>query len=319
MTIAPAKAPGETDEAALSLEEKALVDLGRALRAESYEFVTVTPETHRAVLERDPRRARDLRDVFGWNRPFAQATLPANVWGLARAARVLVELEPGIHSASVRFSTLGRHLFVHSAFPTTSADAVFFGPDTYRFCAFVERYLGPARCAVDIGCGTGAGGLVAAKHARKVVLCDINAAALRLARVNAVLARASVQVVESDVLSAVAGPFDLVIANPPYMIDAARRVYRDGGGTLGEGLSIRILRESLQRLEAGGRLLLYTGAPIVAGCDMLRAIALKLCNDAGASLRYEELDPDVFGEELTKPGYEHVERIAAVGMIVTLP
>jgi hypothetical protein len=39
MTAALPKSPSETDEAALSLEEKALVDLGRALRAEYNEFV----------------------------------------------------------------------------------------------------------------------------------------------------------------------------------------------------------------------------------------------------------------------------------------
>ncbi len=30
-----------------------------------------------------------------------------------------------------------------------------------------------------------------------------------------------------------------------------------------------------------------------------------------------ELDPDVFGEELLKPGYERVERIAVVALTVT--
>ena len=32
---------------------------------------------------------------------------------------------------------------------------------------------------------------------------------------------------------------------------------------------------------------------------------------------YRELDPDVFGEELDKPGYERVERIAVVALTVT--
>jgi hypothetical protein len=32
---------------------------------------------------------------------------------------------------------------------------------------------------------------------------------------------------------------------------------------------------------------------------------------------YHELDSDVFGEELEKPGYERVERIAAVALSVT--
>jgi hypothetical protein len=32
---------------------------------------------------------------------------------------------------------------------------------------------------------------------------------------------------------------------------------------------------------------------------------------------YRELDPDVFGEELATPGYESVDRIAAVVLTVT--
>jgi hypothetical protein len=33
----------------------------------------------------------------------------------------------------------------------------------------------------------------------------------------------------------------------------------------------------------------------------------------------QELDPDVFGEQLLEPGYEEVERIAAVGLTVRVP
>ncbi|MGH8462790.1 MAG: SAM-dependent methyltransferase, partial [Pseudomonas sp.] len=33
--------------------------------------------------------------------------------------------------------------------------------------------------------------------------------------------------------------------------------------------------------------------------------------------RYRELDPDVFGEQLSEPGYQQVERIAAVTLTVT--
>jgi hypothetical protein len=34
-------------------------------------------------------------------------------------------------------------------------------------------------------------------------------------------------------------------------------------------------------------------------------------------LRYRELDPDIFGEELEKQAYADVERIAAVAAIAT--
>ncbi len=295
-----------------------MVELGRALRARGYDFVTVTPETHARVLEREARPARDLRDVFGWSRPFAEDLLPDELLRLARAANV-IRRDAGLFRSEVRFSSLGPHLYVHSAFPTLALDSVFFGPDTYRFAAFVARSLGPCRCLVDVGCGAGAGGLSAAAFARRVVLADISPRALRLAAVNAALAGIEAELVESDVLAAVSGPVDAVIANPPYLRDSASRVYRDGGGRYGEGLSLRILRESLARLEPGGRIALYTGTAIVGGQDRFRELAQKLCRDAGASFDYTELDPDVFGGELAERAYAEVERIAAVGVVAVLP
>ena len=48
------------------LRARALVELGESLRDAGYVFVTVTPESHRAVLARSAgTRARTLRDVFG--------------------------------------------------------------------------------------------------------------------------------------------------------------------------------------------------------------------------------------------------------------
>jgi hypothetical protein len=296
----------------------ALVELGRELRRSGYEFVTVTPDTHRRVLERDPRPARDLRDIFGWSRPFAPAVLPQGLLRLARQADV-VRSDGELLRSHVRFSSLGPHLYAHSAFPTLAADAVFFGPDTYRFSAFVARSLRRCRCMVDVGCGSGAGGLGAASFAERLVLADISPLALRFAAVNAGLAGITAELVESDVLAAVSGPVNTVIANPPYLRDPAARLYRDGGGRYGEALSLRILRESLARVEPGGRIVLYTGTAIVEGRDGFRELAEALCRAAGASVDYAELDPDVFGDELARAAYAGVERLAAVGLVAVMP
>ena len=83
-------------------------------------------------------------------------------------------------------------------------------------------------------------------------MADINTRALRFAEVNAALAGASAVTRRSDVLAQVDGPIDTVLANPPYLIDDRARVYRDGGGRYGEGLSLRIVEESLARLQPGG-------------------------------------------------------------------
>jgi len=300
----------------------ALVELGKTLANEGYHFVTPTPETHRRVLAHKSE-ARDLRDVFGWSLPFARSLLPSATLALLRAADALVDTGTELR-ARVRFSSLSGSLYVHSAYPTEDRASVFFGPDTYRFCSFVARAAPAAHTVVDIGCGSGAGGLVAAQAsgARRLVLADINPSALAYASVNVELARAAgstsrALVVEnpiSDVLSGVTGALDLIVANPPYMRDPAARAYRDGGGTFGEALSVRIAREALSRLAPGGTLLLYTGVAIVAGQDVFRNAIDALLSDF--THHYEELDPDVFGEQLEQPGYERVERIAAVGLTV---
>lgn len=299
-------------------ELEALLSLGRALQRSDYAFVTVTPETHRLVnarAMRDGRRAQTLRDVFGWNRPFERVGLPGEMFALLEHADAL-EAVDDVWRSRVRFSTLGGKLFVHSAFPTLEQDAVFFGPDTYRFCTLLERWAPAARRVIDVGCGSGAGGLVVASRASEVVLADINTRALAYAEVNAALASQPATCVHSDVLAGVGGAFDLIVANPPYMRDSATRTYRDGGGDFGEALSVRIVREALSRLAAGGTLIMYTGAAVADGVDQFRAAVWPLVERPGLSVNYEELDPDVFGDELANAQYAHVERIAAVGLRV---
>jgi len=300
----------------------ALVALGKALAQEGYHFITPTPETHRRVVARR-ERARDLRDVFGWSLPFLPSLLPARLVELLCDADALVDEGSELRSR-VRFASLGVSLYVHSAYPTEARDAVFFGPDTYRFCSFLQRSVPAARTVVDIGCGSGAGGLVAANKsgATRLVLSDVNDEALAFSRVNVELSRVAgvtsrsivVETPHSDVLAGVDGELDLIVANPPYMRDAAARAYRDGGGAHGEALSVRIVRDSLARLTPSGVLLLYTGVAIVSGVDVFRASIDELLR--GCTFQYEELDPDVFGEQLDQPGYEHVERIAAIGLTV---
>lgn len=304
---------------------EALIALGRALREAGYAFVTVTPATHRRVDARakaaGKSNATSLRDVFGWSRPFEPDAIPAKVLDLARAAGVVVEEGSRLRS-TVRFSTLGDRIFVHSAYPTLAADAVFFGPDTYRYCDLVAAEMSHAsrraRRVVDVGCGSGAGGIVAAESADAVVLADINPAALRFSAVNAALAGLGdrVELVESDVLRSVGGAVDLVIANPPYMVDPGSRAYRDGGGSFGEALAVRIAREALARLDPGGRLVLYTGAAVVDGVDTFLRAVREVCVAARAEWHYRELDPDVFGEEIEQnDAYAAVERIAAVALV----
>lgn len=303
------------------IDSTTLVTLGRSLREQGYAFVTVTPETHRRVLSRTPpssAEAPSMTDVFGWNRAFSPDALPAPLRKLLHQGALLEAAGEGLARSRVRFSTLGPRMFAHSAFPTDAVDAVFFGPDTYRFCRAIEHAAKKPRVVVDVGCGSGAGGLVAGREAETIVLADVSDRALAFARINAEINGATrVELVRSDVLASVGRRPDLVVANPPYLLDAQRRTYRDGGGSHGEALAVRIVAESLDRLAPEGTLLLYTGAAIVNGEDTFLRAATPLLSGR-STFRYEEIDPDVFGEELSSPAYAAVDRIAAVLLEVTV-
>lgn len=299
--------------------DAALLEIGRALARAEYRHVTVTPATHQRVLRRDPGRAANLADIFGWSRPFREGDVPPRMMELMLDAGVARADGDGWRS-SVRVSSLDGQLYFHSAYPTSDANSVFFGPDTYRFLRALDAQ--PQRevaRAVDIGCGSGAAAISIARRwpGAEVLAVDINDEALRLTAVNAALAgAANVEARHSDLLSGVDGKFDLIVANPPYLLDPCERAYRHGGGELGAGLSLAIVDAALTRLAPGGRLLLYTGVAIVGGQDPFLARVAPMLDRAGAAWRYEEIDPDVFGEELDEAEYRRVDRIAAVWLQV---
>jgi SAM-dependent methyltransferase len=303
----------------------ALLNLGRLLRDRDYRFVTVTPATHRRVNRRAEHAwAHGTRDVLGWSRPYRDGVLPAEIDARLLEAGLRVEVgqdSDAGYQARIRASTIGRQLYFHSAWPTDDDDAVFFGPDTYRYVAALKRALAsellrrPVRRAVDIGCGAGPGAIELALccPAATVYGADINDDALTLTGINAELNGAAQLIpCRSNLLDGVDGHFDIVMSNPPYILDADELPYRHGGGEHGAGLSIQIVKAGLARLLPGGSLLLYTGVAIVEGEDRFLETIRPLLDEACDEWHYEELDPDIFGGQLECEGYEQVERIAAV-------
>jgi len=86
-----------------------------------------------------------------------------------------------------------------------------------RCLALLDGVEAPRVC--DVGTGTGAIAL-ALKQERpdaRIVATDVSADALALARENAEGNGLEVELVQSDLLENVQGPFDLVVSNPPYV------------------------------------------------------------------------------------------------------
>jgi methylase of polypeptide subunit release factors len=90
----------------------------------------------------------------------------------------------------------------------------------------------PVARALDVGTGNGIQALLLSRHADRVVATDVNERALAFAAFNLALnGAANVELRRGSFLEPVAGEtFDLVVANPPYVISPETSlVFRDSG------------------------------------------------------------------------------------------
>lgn len=305
--------------------DRALARLLMALHRCEYKFVTPTPSTHARVIKREDRsEAHSLTDVLGWSLPFRESLIDDEILGLLEEAQALERNHDGLWRSTIRVSSLHQHLFLHSAFPCDEQDAVFFGPDSYRFADAIiaeltDRPACNEPCVIDIGTGSGVGAIVAAGlcPGAPITMTDINPKAIRFAHINAAVAGVPVRSILGPDLSGVDFKADVILANPPYMIDPARRAYRDGGGAHGSATALAMTEMALDHLAPGGRFILYSGSAIVRGNDLLRDRLGRLGESRNCTLRYREIDPDVFGEELGNAYYADVDRIAVILAVFT--
>jgi len=282
----------EPDHETEDTAKLALVELLAHLRALDYKFVTPTPATHaRVVAHADRQVGQDLRDLFGWSVPVPRGNIAPALLAILDAAGVLCE-QDGLVRSLLRVSSLRGDLFLHSAYPTDDEDAVFFGPDSYRFARLIAHEVGSSLLGdgAHIGTGAGVGVIVAGKGfpSAKLTMTDINPAALRLASVNACAAEVTARAVVGATLDGVDCPVDLALANPPYIIDSADRDYRDGGAMHGGEVALDMARMAVERLAPGGRLILYTGSAIVGGADPLEEALTSVARAARCTMRYRE-------------------------------
>lgn len=112
----------------------------------------------------------------------------------------------------------------------------------------------PVGRALDIGTGCGVQALHLAGHAGRVTATDISERALRMAATTAALSGQAWDLRAGSLLEPVAGErFDLVVANPPFVVSsgAAGYDYRDSG-LAGDGVSEALVRRLPDVLAPGG-------------------------------------------------------------------
>jgi release factor glutamine methyltransferase len=91
------------------------------------------------------------------------------------------------------------------------------------------------RRVLDVGCGSGALALVAARAGGEVTAIDVNPSAVEATRANAVRNGLRVEVLQSDLFAALdRRMFDVVVVNPPYFrrdpTTLAERAWHAGAG-----------------------------------------------------------------------------------------
>ena len=123
---------------------------------------------------------------------------------------------------------------------------------------------------LDVGTGSGAIALALADEMpdSRVVAVDLSEDALALARENLVRADVDgrVELRRGDLLAGVAGPFDLVVSNPPYVpaaeydsLQPEIRLYEPYGAVVGDRVWEQVAREARRALAPGGWLVLECG------------------------------------------------------------
>jgi methylase of polypeptide subunit release factors len=298
----------------------AAVRLLQVLDHAGYDFIAPTPASHARVLEREGREVGEsLADLLGWSLPCPAAGLPDNVLSALDKAELLERQGGGLVASRVRVSRVLGNLFLHSRFPTVEQDAVFLGPDSHRFGDYILRNiegLPEGARVLDYGAGAGVGGITAASRlaGARLTFADINPKALALSDANAAHAGITHDLADAQGPEDVGRRFDLVVMHPPFMIDAERRAYRDGGDLYGGRLSVDWALAGARLLDSGGRLVMHTGISIVAGRDVVRDAFAEALPNADYAFAYDLLDPDIFGDELSSEAYAGVDRIAAVGL-----
>ena len=114
--------------------------------------------------------------------------------------------------------------------------------------------LTPGARVLDLGSGSGAVGVAAARRGCRVTAVDINPSAVRCTRINALLNQVDMDVREGDLFAPAAGErFDVVVFNPPYY----RGIPRDGLDHAWRSVDLaeRFAAQLNDHLEPGGHAL----------------------------------------------------------------
>jgi methylase of polypeptide subunit release factors len=224
------------------LNEAALAELVGG--AWSGEDVPLVLNRYRAS---DPRA--ELVRLFVLGEPVPRKAVPVSPETLAGAG--LVDLDGESVVARLRLTPFAGLLVAH--------DADVSGPDWVTGINAASRTLAtltvrrPVERALEIGTGSGVQALLAARHAQTVVATDVNPRALEYAALGSRLNGLPLDLRLGSLFEPVEGEtFDLIVANPPFVISPDNDfVFRDSG-LEGDAICREAVRGAAAHLRPGG-------------------------------------------------------------------
>ena len=145
---------------------------------------------------------------------------------------------------------------------------------------------------LDLCTGSGCIGISLAKlaHCKSVMLSDISAEALKMAKKNAENNDVKVQIVESDLFQSIQGRFDLVVSNPPYI----------RSGEIPKLMPEVCEHEPLRALDGSGDGLLFYRS-------IIREIGAFLKNDATVFFEIGAEQGEAVSQLMHEAGFRNVE------------
>lgn len=258
-----------------STDRDGIEQLREALRTASYDAAHMRPMLRADTDTLTPRpadipiivrllpkgdRLSSLIQLFvvGLTVPLVEARAALAPLSVERALRLgVVQQSAGGVKSTVRILPSGDLLMAadraHEGSAELTADHVMGVASSSIFLASltVRRHV---ERALDLGCGGGIQTVLAARHADKVIACDINPRALNFTAFNALLNGVdNVECRAGSFFAPVDGEtFDLIVSNPPFVISPeSALVFRDSG-LRGDDVSRKVIREAAEHLREGG-------------------------------------------------------------------
>jgi hypothetical protein len=271
----------------------------RTLRPQYFSWPFPPLEPFQKLLLHLPERQRVSYEVLLLGQPCRLARL-AELWGAALVDDLLgagvlaVEPPDGVSTANFSVvSYLGRY-FVVSLNPyyprSRDPDApVYIGADSLTLAAALPDHR-RVTCGMDLCTGSGIQAIMMAATAGKMVAVELDEGAVRAARFNALLngVEDRVEVVHGDLYAAApAGPYELIVSNPPFLPVPPGVHYPMCGHGGEDGMSVlKPLLEGIpERLTPAGTALIYAEGVGDGEGPFVRALLAGLARGVGLDVR----------------------------------